>query len=168
MEIERYDFGHIIINGQGYSRDLILLPDRVISDWWRERGHSLAVADLEEVTQAPEQIDVLVIGTGAHGLMAVPPETRRHFEQLGVELIIRRTGFAVEEHNRHREAGQSVVTALHLACWRSVRTQACDRRKSRAKLRGCRACLAYPTLFDSPWFQSIISLFPMRELRKDM
>lgn len=116
MRIEHYDFGHIVIEGQSYGQDVILLPDRVIPHWWRERGHSLSPADLREVVHAGERVDTLIVGTGAYGLMAVPPETRRYLQEQGIQPLIRRTGTAVEEYNRRREEGQSVAAALHLTC----------------------------------------------------
>ena len=95
---------------------MILLPDRVIPHWWRERGHSLSSADLRDVVQAREQVDTLIVGTGAYGLMAVPPETRCYLQEQSIRLVIQRTGSAVEEYNRRREESQSVAAALHLTC----------------------------------------------------
>jgi hypothetical protein len=40
-KIDSYKFGRIVIDGQAYSRDVIILPDRVIRDWWRDSGHIL-------------------------------------------------------------------------------------------------------------------------------
>jgi len=116
MRIEWYDFGRIVIDGQSYGQDVILLPDRVIPRWWRERGHSLSPADLTDVVQAREQVDILVVGTGAFGRMIVPAETRDYLREQGIQLIAEPTGSAVEEYNRRREEGQSVTAALHLTC----------------------------------------------------
>lgn len=116
MRIEQYGFGHIIVDGQSYTRDLILLPHRVISDWWREQGHSLSVSDLKAVSQASEQVGTLIIGTGAYGLMTVPLETRDYLDELGIRLVIRQTESAVQEYNRRCEESPSVAAALHLTC----------------------------------------------------
>ena len=116
MRIEHYDFGRIVIEGQSYGQDVILLPDRVIPRWWRERGHSLSPADLRDVVQAQEQVDTLIVGTGAFGRMTVPPETCVYLQEQGIQLVIKPTGSAVEEYNRRREEGQSVTAALHLTC----------------------------------------------------
>jgi hypothetical protein len=116
MRIEHYDFGHIVVDGQSYGQDVILLPDRVISHWWREQGHSLSPADLKEVIQARERVDTLIVGTGAYGLMAVPPQTRHYLQEQGIQLVVQRTGSAVEEYNRRQEEGQSLAAALHLTC----------------------------------------------------
>ncbi|MEA3345886.1 MAG: MTH938/NDUFAF3 family protein [Chloroflexota bacterium] len=115
MRIERYDFGHIVIEGQSYRSDVILLPDRVIPNWRREQGHSLSPYDLQDVVQAQEQVDTLIVGTGAYGMMDVPSETRCYLQEQGIQVIIRRTGSAVEEYNRRR-VDQPVAAALHLTC----------------------------------------------------
>ena len=47
--IDHYDFGRIVIDGREETRDLIILPDRVVRDWWRQEGHVLVVDDLGEV-----------------------------------------------------------------------------------------------------------------------
>jgi hypothetical protein len=63
--IEHYEFGRIVVDGQEERRDLIILPDRVVRNWWRQDGHALVLEDLDEVLDdLPEH---LVIGTGAHG-----------------------------------------------------------------------------------------------------
>jgi len=112
-QIERYAFGSVTIDGQPYSADVIILPDRIVADWWREAGHSLAVADLGAVLEA--RPDVLVVGTGAHGLMAVPDATRDALAAAGIELIAERTGAACQTYNRLcRE--RRTVAALHLTC----------------------------------------------------
>ena len=41
--IEEYKFGFIRIDGEEYRRDLVILPDKIIPDWWREKGHRLSL-----------------------------------------------------------------------------------------------------------------------------
>ena len=38
-KIEDYRFGQMIIDGRTYTRNLVLLPDRVMANWWRKEGH---------------------------------------------------------------------------------------------------------------------------------
>lgn len=116
MRIEHYDFGRIVIEGQSYGEDVILLPEGVIPRWWRKHGHSLSPCDLADVVRARGQVDTLIVGTGAFGRMTVPPETRDYLQQQGIQLVIKRTGSAVEEYNRRWEESQSVSAALHLTC----------------------------------------------------
>ncbi len=68
--IEHYTFGRITIDGKIHTADVIVLPGRVIPDWWREDGHRLGAADVEEIVAAGPAC--LVVGTGASGLMEVP------------------------------------------------------------------------------------------------
>ena len=83
--VESYRFGHIVIDGRTYDRDVVILPGRVWDGWWREQGHRLAVADLGQVFDA--QPEVVVVGTGFFGLMQVPAETREELEKQGIESL---------------------------------------------------------------------------------
>ncbi len=112
-EIQDYRFGQMVVDGEQHTRDLILLPDRVAANWWRKEGHRLDVEDLQKVLDATPE--VLVVGTGAYGLMKVPEETRWAVEAAGIELLAAHTGDAWRVYNdlreRHRTAG-----AFHLTC----------------------------------------------------
>lgn len=112
-EIEHYAFGTVRVGGQVFRSDLIILPGRIVADWWRERGHSLCVADLAAVLEAGPE--ALVVGTGAYGRMDVPPATREALERAGIELFAEPTAQACETYNRLR-AGRRVAAALHLTC----------------------------------------------------
>lgn len=112
--IESYEFGHIVINGRTYTADVIVLPDRVLSSWWRQEGHELAIADLDEIIAA--QPDVLVVGTGYSGLMRILPETEAYLTDQNIQLIAERTADACRTYNRLLSAGRNVVAAFHLTC----------------------------------------------------
>jgi hypothetical protein len=103
----------MIVDGEKYTNDLILLPDRVVPNWWREHGHRLSVKDLNEVFDA--QLEVLVVGTGAYGAMKVPHETRQATREAGVELRITETGKAWQVYNDLREK-RKTAGAFHLSC----------------------------------------------------
>jgi hypothetical protein len=47
--IDHYEFGRIVVDGRQETTDLIILPDRVVRNWWRQQGHALVVDDLREV-----------------------------------------------------------------------------------------------------------------------
>jgi hypothetical protein len=112
-EIQGYRFGAMTVNGERHSKDLIVLPDRVVANWWREKGHRLEVEDLWEVLDATPE--VLVVGTGAYGMMDVPEKTRQAIEAANIELRIAQTGDAWQLYNdlqkQRRTAG-----AFHLTC----------------------------------------------------
>lgn len=112
-QIESYRFGRLVVDGEAYTNDLILLPNRVISDWWRERGHRLSAEDLEKVLEA--QPEVLVVGTGAHGMMKVPAETRQAVKEAGIELKVTDTGDAWILYN-DEQSQRDAAGAFHLTC----------------------------------------------------
>jgi hypothetical protein len=103
----------MVVDGEKYTSDLILLPDQVFPNWWREQGHRLSPKDLEVILAA--QLEALVVGTGAHGLMKVPPETRQATREAGIELRIAETDRAWRLYNDLREK-QRTAGAFHLTC----------------------------------------------------
>ncbi len=112
--IESYDFGEIIVDGKRYFSDLLIFPKKVLSGWWRKKGHSLCIEDLKDVIK--EKPEVIVIGTGYAGLMKVPNDVREQIRNLGIDLIIQRTEEACKTFNKLLKAGKMVVAALHLTC----------------------------------------------------
>lgn len=116
VEIEGYEFGRILVGGNTFRTDLILLPGRIVPDWWRNEGHALAVSDLWEVEQAEPKPEVLVVGTGSSGRMVVLPETRRWLEEMGIELEEYPTAEACRRYNTLLREGRRVAAALHLTC----------------------------------------------------
>jgi hypothetical protein len=110
--IEGYRSGRLVVDGEEQTRDVIVLPERVLTDWWRADGHRLVLADLGEVIdELPER---LVVGTGAYGQMRPDPETLEQLRQLGVEVEALPTGEAV---HRYGELDPSrTAAALHLTC----------------------------------------------------
>jgi hypothetical protein len=114
MRIASYSFGSITIDGQVYKADVIILGDRVVPNWWRKAGHSLCEEDLAEVIEYGP--DVLIIGTGASGMMEVPEEVKRFLEDKGIEVISLRTSQAYKVFNEMSESGKRAAGAFHLTC----------------------------------------------------
>lgn len=112
--IRAYSFGRIEIDGQAYTKDVIILPSGVRANWWRQEGHALGPGDLAEVLAASPK--VLVIGQGAHGAMQVTSEALECLRQAGVEVVHLPTGKAVDEYNQRCQRGEQVAAALHLTC----------------------------------------------------
>jgi hypothetical protein len=113
MHIEHYSFGKIIINGNTYSSDVIVFPDRVQSSWWRKEGHLLQIPDLKEIMA--EIPPVLIIGTGFYGSMRVQEETLQYLNKKKIETHVMKTGEAVERFNKYASQ-KHTVAALHLTC----------------------------------------------------
>jgi len=122
-KIESYGFGCIVIDGETYTKDVIILPDRVIGSWWRQEGHALHPGDLADIVDlsapavAPSEIrpQVLVVGQGAQGQMRVTSETQQALQASGIQLIAQPTEEACQTYNHLREQ-RKVAAALHLTC----------------------------------------------------
>lgn len=114
MHIDSYQFGNIVIDGEAYGSDCIIIGDRVRADWWRKQGHLLAAEDLQPVIAAKPS--VLVVGCGASGLMKVSDEARLLLQRENIELVALDTHNAVARFNELRDKGQNVAAALHLTC----------------------------------------------------
>jgi hypothetical protein len=113
MKIEAYEFGRMVYGGKTYTSDLIIFPDRVDSSWWRLKGHLLQIEDLKDILN--EEPGLLIIGTGAMGVMKVPKELKKQLEEKNIELYVEKTGKAVEVFNS-ADKSKKVIGAFHLTC----------------------------------------------------
>lgn len=111
--IDSYNFGKIVIDGQSHSKDVILLPDRVIPNWWRNEGHRLSFSDLGDVIAAKPQ--GLIVGQGAYSRMQVPDDLGTELQVEGIELIALPTSEACQKFNQLSRQGK-FAAALHLTC----------------------------------------------------
>ena len=110
--IERYRFGRIVVDGEEQNRDVIVLPDRVVTNWWRADGHRLVLADLDDVLE--ELPAHLVVGTGAYGQMQPASETLEQLRARGVEMEALPTDEAVRRYGELDP--RRTAAALHLTC----------------------------------------------------
>ena len=111
--IDSYSFGKIVIDGKTYTSDVILYLDKVDESWWRKDGHLLQKEDLIDVIQYNPE--VLIVRTGAYGLMKVPDETKQFLEAKEIELIAEETGKACKTYNELKEK-RKIIAAFHLTC----------------------------------------------------
>src|SRR5919106_6600199 len=111
-ELSDYSFGSLSVDGERHTRDLIVLPERVVGDWWRREGHSLAIEDLDEVLdELPAR---LVLGVGAQGRLHPDPAVIAELERRGVKVECLPTDAAVRRYGELDERG--TAAALHLTC----------------------------------------------------
>jgi hypothetical protein len=112
QRIGDYSFGRLVLDGEVETRDVILLPSRVVRNWWRLDGHRLVLQDLADVLdELPER---LVVGTGAHGCMIPDPDALDRLRARGVEVEALPTGDAVRRYGELDPA--RAAAALHLTC----------------------------------------------------
>jgi hypothetical protein len=112
-QIETYRFGRLVVDGREYRQDVIILPERVVSGWWRKHGHTLLPDDLEAVLEVHP--DILIVGQGAYGRMHVAAETRQVLQAADIALIAESTKQACQRYNELRTQ-DCVAAALHLTC----------------------------------------------------
>lgn len=113
MRIQSYSFGKVIIDGKEYTSDVIVYPDRIDSNWWRKRGHELNPEDIKGIIR--ENPDLLIIGTGAYGLVRVKEKTKKILRKRGIEFTSAKTEEACKIYNE-RSGKAKVIAALHLTC----------------------------------------------------
>ena len=110
--IEGYQFGRILVDGREETADVIVLPDRVVTNWRRRDGHGLVLEDLDDVLD--ELPGRLVIGTGANGRLHPDPVTLELLRERGIEVEALPTGEAVRRYGALDPA--RTAAALHLTC----------------------------------------------------
>ncbi len=110
--IEGYAFGRVLVDGEEHTKDVIVLPQRVIGGWWRREGHSLVLEDLAEVVdELPER---LIVGTGAYGRMKPDPRALEQLREREIDVESLPTPEAVRRYGELDEA--RTAAALHLTC----------------------------------------------------
>ncbi len=112
-KVDSYVFGLIIIDGSTYTRDIIILPDRVISDWRRLHGHTLIPEDIRPIFDASPEI--LVVGTGSLDRLKISDAIIQETKKSGMQLITLPTEKAWQVYNAKKDE-KSVAAAFHLTC----------------------------------------------------
>jgi len=107
--IKSYSPGEIVINGQRYSQNLILLPDRIIPDW---RPKSFRELDLEDFSKlAGLKPDLVLLGAGERQQFPSPTLYLPLIE-AGIGLESMTTAAACRTYNILMGEGRRVAAAL--------------------------------------------------------
>jgi hypothetical protein len=110
--IDHYEFGRIVVDGRQETRDLIILPDRVLRNWFRQDGHVRVLDDLTDVLdKLPPR---LVVGTGADGRMRSDPDTVQQLQKRSVTVETLPTGQAVRRFGELDSARTAAAPPPHL------------------------------------------------------
>jgi len=112
--IDSSSFGQMVIDDIMYTSDLIIYPDRRVTDsWWRQSGHRLSSVDIDGLIKSNPE--VIVAGTGVNGLMKPEKELEKLLDQKGIKFIAEPTPKAAEIYNRFLSKKQ-VGACFHLTC----------------------------------------------------
>jgi hypothetical protein len=121
--IEHYSWGRFVVCGEehgkvsgkkvGRGKDIRIIG-REVSKWKEREGHLLAPSMITGVFE--QGIEVLILGTGANGLVECPDEVVRKIEDRGVEVVLRNTPEACALYNELYHAGRRVALLAHGTC----------------------------------------------------
>jgi hypothetical protein len=112
--IEHYSFGNMVINGVSYRNDLKIIQGKVVSEWWRKRGHFVDADDIQDILKSKP--DILILGKGSPGQMKSTEALRKFLRNNDIELIEEKTTNAFETFNRLFNKGENVSAGFHLSC----------------------------------------------------
>lgn len=115
MHIDAYTFGSMVIDGTSYTSDLIIYPDRVEPDWWRQQGHFLSGDDIAFALKTAKP-DHIVVGTGKFGMMKIDRDLIGQLSASRITLHAAATKRAVEIYNRLAREKKNVLGTFHLTC----------------------------------------------------
>ena len=114
MFIDEYTFGSIRVEGRVFRHDLRIRGRKILPDWWRRQGHVCALEDLADILNPLPGL--VILGTGASGLMRISPSLARWLEDRTVSLLALPTAEAVQAFNRYHPGTPGLVAAFHLTC----------------------------------------------------
>lgn len=109
--IDRFEFGSIVLDGETYRSDIVILPDGSLEPWHGANDDRRAIEGIERVVEAGPA--TVVVGLGTAGGMALTPEMRARFEKAGIELIACRTHKACDTYRRLRRK-RRLAAILHV------------------------------------------------------
>jgi hypothetical protein len=105
----------MVIAGEEYGKDLIILPDNiVICPWRRVSGHDLIIDDIAPVLSAGP--DILVVGTGKPGMMVPSPTLCSDLKSHNINMVVLPTDQAVEHYNSLLSKNRKTSACFHLTC----------------------------------------------------
>ena len=112
--IETYSFGRIIVNGVRYTRDIKIIRDSVIPEWWRKNGHRVIADDITDLLN--KKTDIIILGTGNPGLMKATEELKALLHEKKIELVEAPTAEAVSLYNQLIKEKKNIAAGFHLTC----------------------------------------------------
>ncbi len=81
-----YGEGYVMVNRQRYERNLVVLPDRIVTDWQPAGFDQLSATDFARLAEL--QPEIVLLGTGSRLRFPRPELTRALYEaRIGFEVM---------------------------------------------------------------------------------
>jgi len=104
-----YGEGYVMVNRQRYERNLVVLPDRIVTDWQAAGFDQLSAEDFARLAElAPE---IVLLGTGSR-LRFPRPELTRALMQARIGLEVMDLQAACRTYNILAAEDRKVAAAL--------------------------------------------------------
>lgn len=110
-QITGYEQGAIKVNGHRVEHSVIVLPDKVITDWRPESFEDLQPEDLLNLPELGAE--VVLLGTGATNKFPAPPITNVLYAK-GVSVEVMDTAAACRTYNVLLSEDRKVAAALFM------------------------------------------------------
>jgi len=117
--IDSTKFGEIIVDDKKYHQVLIIGDKIEERDWEKlkklfDTAHKIGDWEIEKLlSNSPE---IIIIGTGQDGAMAIDDEIVKKFRELSIETITDITPKAIEIYNEKIKQGKRVNALIHTTC----------------------------------------------------
>ena len=108
--IECYGDGRFRVGGQVFEGSILVFP-KSVQAWPVRAMTELTLESLRPVTEAPDPVDVLLLGGGPN-MAPVPAGLRRDLRAAGVVIEPMDTGAACRTYNVLLAEGRAVASAL--------------------------------------------------------
>ena len=110
--VDHYEFGKIVINGQTYENDIVIMPDGSVQPG-PEDMHYIQLDEIEDILNTPG-LKTLVVGTGAEGNGMLTRKLLKAIKTKGITIEMMLTEDAMKMLNESPKDG--LVAMLHLNC----------------------------------------------------
>jgi hypothetical protein len=112
-EFGKIEFGRICFGSQCFDEDVIVKKQKLEKRGPRKDNHVLSVEELKNyLTPRTKKV---VVGTGIHGVLKVPAETKRFLESKNIALVQDLSPKAAEAYNQEKHK-ENVLAIIHSTC----------------------------------------------------
>lgn len=108
--IQGYGAGSFRVNGTSYNGAIIVTPEKTVA-WAARSFGTLAESDFDTLAANADEIDVVLVGSGARGEF-FPPKLRAVLKEKGLSVDAMDTGAACRTYNVLMAEGRRVAAAL--------------------------------------------------------